>query len=116
MIRVVHCKKEKYDVYIGRKRGGFHYGNPWTHLSTSTVPGVIIVPSREVAVMNFEKWITGKDFFWIEPERKKWILASLCSLKDKVLGCWCHPKLCHGDVYTLLINKLCNGTQFKQAI
>jgi hypothetical protein len=29
MTRVVHCKKEPYDVYIGRPS---KYGNPFTHI------------------------------------------------------------------------------------
>lgn len=30
MIKVVHCKKEPYDVYIGRSKKKFHYGNPFS--------------------------------------------------------------------------------------
>ena len=30
-------------------------------------------------------------------------MESLDELKDKVLGCWCHPELCHGDVLVELI-------------
>jgi len=26
-------------------------------------------------------------------------------LKGKVLGCWCHPKECHGDVLARIANE-----------
>lgn len=25
-------------------------------------------------------------------------------LKNKILGCWCHPKACHGDTLALIAN------------
>jgi hypothetical protein len=31
------------------------------------------------------------------------LLALLPTLKGKVLGCWCHPQECHGDVLVELI-------------
>lgn len=33
------------------------------------------------------------------------ILVVLDELKDKILGCWCAPKLCHGHVLVELINE-----------
>jgi hypothetical protein len=32
-------------------------------------------------------------------------LASLSELEGKVLGCWCKPKPCHGDVLVELIEQ-----------
>ena len=26
------------------------------------------------------------------------LMAEIVSLRGKVLGCWCHPKSCHGDI------------------
>lgn len=34
------------------------------------------------------------------------LLAALPELKGKVLGCFCKPKACHGDVLADLVNKL----------
>lgn len=31
---------------------------------------------------------------------------SLLSIKDKVLGCWCKPEACHGDIIVKIINEL----------
>jgi hypothetical protein len=35
------------------------------------------------------------------------LMASLHELKDKRLGCWCKPKICHGDILVDLVEKLC---------
>jgi len=32
--------------------------------------------------------------------------ADLMLLDGAVLGCWCHPKACHGDVLVKLIEEL----------
>lgn len=90
--RVVHCKKEPYDVYIGRPS---KWGNPFTHLKTST-QAQIQVATRGEAVARYEDYIRNK------PE----LLADLHELKGKTLGCWCKPKSCHGDILVKLIKEL----------
>lgn len=90
-MRVVHCKKEPYDVYIGRPS---KWGNVFTHLpELSGREGMIVVASRSEAIARYREWILG------QPE----LLADLPELKGKVLGCWCKPKTCHGDVLLDLI-------------
>ena len=87
--RVVHCKKEKFDVYIGRPSP---WGNPYSHL-----PGTLArykVGSRQEAIECYEKWLNN------QPE----LMARLPELQGKVLGCWCHPKACHGDILLRLAN------------
>ena len=81
---VVHCKKAKYDVYIGRPS---KFGNPYTHLENTAAP--YVVESREDAIRLFEEWIRT------QPEL---MAAAKVELKGKVLGCWCAPLACHGDV------------------
>lgn len=90
--RVVHCKKEPYDVYIGRPS---KWGNPFTHKAGTKAH--YIVSSREEAIRKYREWILQ------QPE----LLASLPELKGKVLGCWCKPQSCHGDVLVELVNKFC---------
>lgn len=34
------------------------------------------------------------------------LLADLHQLKGKVLGCWCKPGPCHGDILVSLVNAL----------
>jgi hypothetical protein len=89
MEKVVHCKKEPYDIYIGRPS---KWGNPFSHL-----PGTLAkykVETREESIEAYRKWILseGKD-----------LLADLHELKGKTLGCWCKPKSCHGDILIELL-------------
>lgn len=80
--RVVHCKREPYDVYIGRPS---KWGNPFP-----------LSMGRTACINAYEKWILT------QPQ----LLADLHELKDKTLGCWCKPKPCHGDVLVKLIKQL----------
>lgn len=36
----------------------------------------------------------------------KHLINELPELKGKILGCYCHPQPCHGDILVKLINKL----------
>lgn len=89
--RVVHCKKEPYDVYIGRPS---KWGNPFPIRlrmapdGFSDSPNYGLGDSREESIQKYKEWIQSK------PE----LLAALPELKGKVLGCWCHPHPCHGDI------------------
>ena len=93
MTTVVHHKKDKYDVYIGRPS---KWGNPFTHKEGTRAE--YILPTRDEAVEAYRKWITEGD--------GKYLLKWLPELKNKTLGCWCHPLPCHGDVLAELTNKL----------
>jgi Domain of unknown function (DUF4326) len=73
---VVHCKRSSYDVYIGRPS---KWGNPFEIGRDGT---------REEVIDKYEAWIMR------QPE----LLNALSELRGKVLGCWCSPKPCHGDV------------------
>ena len=35
----------------------------------------------------------------------KELMDSLPELKDKILGCWCKPKSCHGDILIKLLKE-----------
>ncbi len=96
--KVVHCKREPYDVYIGRPS---KWGNPFTHLSGST-RAEFVVGSRDEAIAAYREWITNGD--------GQYLLKDLHELKDKVLGCWCKPQSCHGDVHLELIEIHCNNS------
>jgi hypothetical protein len=87
---VVHCKKEKYDVYIGRAvpRSGLKasvWGNPFVIGKDGT---------RSEVMEKFRAWLQSK------PE----LLKQLPELKGRVLGCWCAPEACHGDILAELAN------------
>ena len=91
-LKVVHCKREKYDIYIGRPS---KWGNIFTHKPGTQADHV--VATREDAIEAYREWITKGD--------GKHLLKDLHELKGKTLGCWCSPKACHGDVLMELANK-----------
>lgn len=82
--RVVHCKKEPYDVYIGRPSP---YGNPFSHKADTLAR--FRVATRDEAVIKYEAWVRSQPELVARIKRE---------LRGKVLGCWCHPKRCHGDI------------------
>ena len=105
---IVNVKDNKeYDVFIGRRNNKPHWGNPFTHLDVPTIAR-IKVKSREEAIKAFEDWLMGTKYGHVEPQRRKWILINMINmLKGKVLGCYCKPKSCHGDVYVKLLSEGC---------
>ena len=90
MTKVVHCKKESYDVYIGRPS---KWGNRFSHLKSSNAE--FTVATREEAIQKYSEWILT------QPQ----LLEDLRELEGKVLGCWCKPLSCHGDILVSLIEK-----------
>lgn len=93
--RVVHCKKENYNVYIGRPS---KWGNPFTHKQDGKTLAKYIVEDRDAAVNAYREWITNGE--------GKHLLEDLHELKGgKILGCWCKPQACHGDVLLELLKE-----------
>lgn len=82
MCTVVHCKKSPFDVYIGRPS---KWGNPFREDVDGT---------RAEVIVKYEAWLSS------QPD----LMAEIESLRGKVLGCWCKPKACHGDVIARLAN------------
>lgn len=80
MTTVVNLKNSKYDVYIGRPS---KWGNPFY---------LIYEDNREEVINKYEAWIMS------QPD----LLNSLHELRGKVLGCYCKPLACHGDVLARL--------------
>ena len=81
--KVVHCKREEFDVYVGR---GSKWGNPYSHRVGTLAEHV--VGSRTEAIQKFEEYLLSN----------QGLMSSLEELKGKTLGCWCKPKSCHGDI------------------
>jgi uncharacterized protein DUF4326 len=90
--RVVHCKREPYDVYIGRPS---KWGNPII-LANNTLAErrIVLVAYRSLVESGYLGDVLGSD--WREIIKKE--------LRGKVLGCWCSPKPCHGDVLLEVAN------------
>ena len=82
-MQVVHCKREPFDVYIGRPS---KWGNPFVIGRDG---------SREEVIEKYRSWILSQAH----------LVAALPELKGKILGCWCKPYPCHGDVLVELCRK-----------
>lgn len=83
-IKVVHCKRDIYDVYIGRPG---KWGNPFTIGKDGT---------REEVMDKYRQWIPTQPH----------LMNALSSLEGRILGCWCAPNACHGDI----LKELAEGT------
>jgi hypothetical protein len=90
---VVNRCSNKYDVYIGR---GSKWGNPYSHKNNTKA--IHKVDTREDAIKSYEEWITNGE--------GSYLLKDLHELKGKILGCYCKPKSCHGDILVKLVNRL----------
>lgn len=78
---VVNIRKgTRCDVYIGRPG---HFGNPYVIGQDG---------DRDEVIRKFKDYFHGR--MRIEPDFRKKVEA----LRGKILGCYCVPELCHGNV------------------
>ncbi|HRR48611.1 MAG TPA: DUF4326 domain-containing protein [Bacteroidales bacterium] len=91
MTKVVHCKKERYDVFIGRPS---KWGNPFIIGKDG---------NRAECIRKYRSWLMS------QPS----LLEDLQELEGKVLGCYCKPKACHGDVLVELLEKRIDNEIFE---
>lgn len=96
-MKVVHCMKDKYDVYIGRPS---IWGNPFSHKDGTLAK--FKCETREEAVNEYRYWL----------REQKDLLEKLPELEGKTLGCWCKPQSCHGDVLIEMIEQLKDEEKF----
>lgn len=87
-MRVVHCKREPSDVYIGRPS---KWGNPFVRGRDGDSPTVIA---------KYRAYVMTSDT----------LMAALPELAGKTLGCWCKPRACHGDVLVELVEQFVKDT------
>lgn len=80
--KVVHLNNEPYDVYIGR---GSKWGNPFKIGRDG---------DRKTVIKKYELWVVNQSD----------LMDSLHELEGKTLGCFCHPKSCHGDILKKLLD------------
>lgn len=80
MTRVVHLKRESFDVRIDRAT---KWGNPFRIGADG---------DRATVIAKYAAWVRDQPA----------LMAALPELRGKTLGCWCAPLLCHGDVLARL--------------
>lgn len=85
-MKVVNLRKEPYDVYIGRENITYGLSESKWHNPFKTTQY-----SREDVLKMYEEYIIDSTLY-----------DELHELEDKVLGCWCKPFECHGDVLVKL--------------
>jgi hypothetical protein len=93
MCRVVHFKKDDYDIYIGRLPNNEY--NKWAYPKELRETFPEGTPRQEI-IDAYEDYLLSK------PE----LMKDLHELKYKTLGCWCKPKSCHGDILKKYVDKL----------
>lgn len=81
-----------YDVYIGRP-GPF--GNPFAITETR---------NRTTAIELYQGWVLAQSDLVRRIRRE---------LKGKVLGCYCAPDACHGDILVRIAEGELNPPQYK---
>jgi hypothetical protein len=79
---IVHCKKDKYDIYCGRPTA---WGNQFEIGKDG---------DRDEVIKKYEQWIICGN--------GQYLLKVIKILENKVLGCWCYPEKCHCDILHLL--------------
>lgn len=93
MTKVINIKTgAKYDVYIGR---GSKFGNPYTHIKNKKTKAQFIVSSRKEALEKYRQYLLSNEE----------LLKEIETLRGKILGCFCKPKPCHGDIIIEILNK-----------
>lgn len=95
-VDITEWLKDPKNVYIG------HSINP--------LDGHNVERSRQWALPSHIKGTRTA----IDDAYEDWLLKTMASnpnmygdiknLKNKTLGCWCHPKLCHGDVIVEILD------------
>lgn len=80
---VVHCKREEFDVLIDRTT---EWGNPYVIGKDG---------DREAVIRKYREYVAS-------PSKQRRIKEKL---RGKILGCWCSPKPCHGDVLAEIANQ-----------
>ena len=85
MTKVVNIKYSECDVYIGRANSYYKmahsiFANPF-NIDKSH--------DRETVLKLYEQYLD---------EHPELIESAVEDLDGKVLGCWCSPQACHGDI------------------
>jgi hypothetical protein len=77
-------------VYIGRPS---KWGNPFE---------IGIDGTRQEVISKYRDYVLDT----------KALMDALLELEGKILGCWCHPLPCHGDVLVELVRKYVTNRKF----
>lgn len=99
--RVVNLRHANYTVYIGRP--GHGQAGPWGNPILPYEPCLVCgqLHPREGTIPCFETWFRVQ--VEADPELRDRAISALMS---QVLGCFCTPRACHGDVYVRWLDEI----------
>ncbi len=89
---VVHCRKEPYDVYIGRpgSKPSSAFGTSYRQIFGN--PFTVRDHGRAGCIERFKTYFLDR----VATDAK--FREEVLKLKGKRLGCFCKPDACHGDI------------------
>jgi len=91
--------KNPQNEYIGRSGVVFINKERFPKKSSMWAnPFTVKTEGRDKCLELYESWVREKI--------KKEGTTELKKLKNKVLGCWCKPEKCHGDILIKILNEL----------
>ncbi|RFU32359.1 hypothetical protein B7463_g4001, partial [Scytalidium lignicola] len=111
IMSVVDWHDSPFDVYIGRfvpdgppgiGPESCPFGNPFV-LNDPSDP-----KERAEVIANYERWL-------LAPEQAELVEKAKRELKGKVLGCWCKPRDCHGDILRAVTEETAEETEKRRA-
>jgi hypothetical protein len=86
----------KYDQCDCRVDRTTIWGNPYSHKEGTLA--LYKTKTRKESIEKYREYILNNEE----------LLKRLPELENKVLGCWCKPKSCHGDVLVELLERKVN--------
>lgn len=107
-MRVVHVKSHAFTHYIGRgwmpraptgkaQPVNAGLGNPFVMRNEA---------DRQQVISQFEAWLR------LDAPNARAVVERIRQLpEDAVLGCWCAPRPCHGDVIVKIWKELRDGSR-----
>lgn len=73
--------------------------NPYTEIKDKQTKAMYVVPTREEAIQRFSHYydiMYGRNVAFTKVADE--IYEKYCRGEEILLGCYCHPKPCHGEV------------------
>lgn len=106
-MKVVHVKKEPFDLYIGRQDNRSKppfkkskWNNPFLIDKTDKKRD----GTREEVLEKYRQYLLYNEQFGKNLPDGRELLKDLPELRGKILGCWCRPERCHGDILIELMS------------
>jgi hypothetical protein len=113
-VRIKHLRKDGYEnlkewcndegnEYIGRGQVVFVDGVRYPSKSSVWANPYKVKDYPDTYLQLYEIWMRTR------LQTEKGLVGELLKLKDKKLGCWCHPEPCHGNILIELIKEHSNA-------